>query len=61
MVDRYIIGETSHISPEAPVPVVMAGREEVRADLEERTHQRTHSMTELLPMSVLAPRPDYAR
>lgn len=31
MVDRYIIGETSRISPEAPVPVVRAGREEMRA------------------------------
>lgn len=31
MIDRYIIGETSRISPEAPVPVVMAGREEMRA------------------------------
>lgn len=31
MIDRYIIGETHRISPEAPVPVVRAGREEVRA------------------------------
>ena len=31
MVDRYIIGETHRISPEAPVPVVCAGREEMRA------------------------------
>ncbi len=31
MLDRYIIGETSRISPEAPVPVVQAGREEMRA------------------------------
>lgn len=31
MVDRYIIGETTRISPEAPVPVVKAGREEMRA------------------------------
>jgi D-beta-D-heptose 7-phosphate kinase / D-beta-D-heptose 1-phosphate adenosyltransferase len=31
MVDRYIIGETHRISPEAPVPVVRAGREEARA------------------------------
>ena len=31
MVDRYIIGETHRISPEAPVPVVCAGREETRA------------------------------
>lgn len=30
MIDRYIIGETSRISPEAPVPIVKAGREEVR-------------------------------
>lgn len=30
MIDRYIIGETSRISPEAPVPVVMAGREDMR-------------------------------
>ena len=31
MIDRYIIGETHRISPEAPVPVVQAGREEARA------------------------------
>jgi D-beta-D-heptose 7-phosphate kinase/D-beta-D-heptose 1-phosphate adenosyltransferase len=31
MIDRYIIGETHRISPEAPVPVVQAGREELRA------------------------------
>ncbi len=31
MIDRYIIGETSRISPEAPVPIVQASREEVRA------------------------------
>jgi D-beta-D-heptose 7-phosphate kinase / D-beta-D-heptose 1-phosphate adenosyltransferase len=31
MIDRYIIGETHRISPEAPVPVVRAGREEMRA------------------------------
>ncbi|EIZ77183.1 cytidyltransferase-related domain protein [Novosphingobium sp. Rr 2-17] len=31
MIDRYIIGETYRISPEAPVPVVRAGREEMRA------------------------------
>lgn len=31
MIDRYIIGETSRISPEAPVPVVRAGREDMRA------------------------------
>ncbi|WP_066716970.1 D-glycero-beta-D-manno-heptose 1-phosphate adenylyltransferase [Sphingomonas pituitosa] len=31
MIDRYIIGETHRISPEAPVPVVRAGREEIRA------------------------------
>ncbi|WP_448662043.1 D-glycero-beta-D-manno-heptose 1-phosphate adenylyltransferase [Sphingomonas sp. CJ20] len=31
MIDRYIIGDTSRISPEAPVPVVKAGREEMRA------------------------------
>lgn len=31
MIDRYIIGETSRISPEAPVPIVQASREDVRA------------------------------
>lgn len=31
MIDRYIIGETHRISPEAPVPVVQAGREDIRA------------------------------
>lgn len=30
MVDRYIIGETSRISPEAPVPIVKAAREDMR-------------------------------
>lgn len=30
MIDRYIIGDTRRISPEAPVPVVMASREEMR-------------------------------
>lgn len=30
MIDRYIIGETTRISPEAPVPIVKAAREELR-------------------------------
>jgi len=30
MVDRYIIGETTRISPEAPVPVIKAAREDIR-------------------------------
>jgi D-beta-D-heptose 7-phosphate kinase/D-beta-D-heptose 1-phosphate adenosyltransferase len=30
MVDRYIIGETTRISPEAPVPVIRAAREDIR-------------------------------
>jgi D-beta-D-heptose 7-phosphate kinase/D-beta-D-heptose 1-phosphate adenosyltransferase len=30
MVDRYIIGETTRISPEAPVPVIKAAREDMR-------------------------------
>jgi D-beta-D-heptose 7-phosphate kinase/D-beta-D-heptose 1-phosphate adenosyltransferase len=31
MLDRYIIGHTHRISPEAPVPVVVAASEEMRA------------------------------
>lgn len=31
MIDRYILGETSRISPEAPIPIVAASREEMRA------------------------------
>ncbi|AWB47212.1 D-glycero-beta-D-manno-heptose 1-phosphate adenylyltransferase [Gemmobacter aquarius] len=31
MIDRYIFGDTTRISPEAPVPVVRAGAEEIRA------------------------------
>jgi bifunctional ADP-heptose synthase (sugar kinase/adenylyltransferase) len=30
MLDRYWFGEVSRISPEAPVPVVLIGREEQR-------------------------------
>ena len=30
MIDRYIIGDTHRISPEAPVPVVMASKEDMR-------------------------------
>ncbi len=31
IIDRYIFGDTTRISPEAPVPVVRAGAEEIRA------------------------------
>jgi len=31
MLDRYLFGKVERISPEAPVPIFLAGREEVRA------------------------------